>query len=499
MPEVVACKDLTPGYLLRQALFTRQGIKLLAPGTRLSESLCGALLASGEPAFVIARNVSEVAEVVKARDASPPKRSATPLKANTVSTEDFVSNGGVVVVERGDTLEEHHIDALHDSPVPTPPANTSSWTPGRESIARGEPNNPAASDPPARSWAVRHAELARVRAAMLRTADVVVAEKARRWEAVSREVNIGVETIATSETDQPGWPGDVELALMRTERVEQVRRVYGDLLRGLPTSTDLVLEIADELIALAARYPRRFAGLAMVPARRPDYLPDHALTTASICAAISISLSWSKWDVRNAVLAGLLSDCGMMLISEDIRRADRPLDESEINRVRRHPSMSVTLLEAMADLPEVVSLCAYQHHERDDASGYPCGLTSRKIHPIARLVAVADNYAGMTAPRPHRTGIQAYRAMEQIVTMASAGKFERSFTRTLVRVCGLFPIGSYVRLSDETLAMVVGSHPTLVDRPIVRRIRSGQMTDTVDLATLKPWELSVLEPIDARM
>lgn len=499
MPEVIASKDLTPGYLLRQALFTRQGIKLLAPGTRLSETLCGALIASGEPIFIVARNVSEVAEIVRSREAVQPKRAASAVKANTVATEDLMTNGGVIAVERGEQIEEHHVDALKDivsSPSPTGPEQ---WTPERESVARGEAVSSRSVEPPARAWAVRHSELARVRASMLRTSDVVVAEKARRWEGVSREVRIGVETVAIADTDQPGWPGDAELAQMRSERVEQVRRVYADLLRGLPTSTDLVLEIADELVALAARYPRRFAGLAMVPARRADYLPDHALTTASLCAAISISLSWSKWDVRNAVLAGLLSDCGMMLISEDIRRADRPLNEAEINRVRRHPSMSVTLLEAMGDLPDVVSLCAYQHHEREDGSGYPCAVTSRRIHPIARLVAVADTYAGMTAPRPHRAGIQPYSTMEQIVSMASSGKLERALTRTLVRVCGLFPIGSFVRLSDETLAVVVGSHPTLVDRPIVRRVRSGQLTDTVDLSTLKPWELSVLEPIDARM
>ncbi len=502
LPEVIACKDLRPGYLLRQALFTRQGIKLLGPGTRLSEALCGSLRASGEPVFVVARNVSEVSEAMGAKEPVQPTRVQGGARANTLATEDLVTSGGVVAVERGERIEEHHADALAgDSTTQdissAPPATR--WSPGQESIARGQTEPAPAIDQPARAWAVRHNELARVRAAMLKAAESVVVEKARRWDSLPREVRIGIETVAVSEGDQPGWPDDQELALMRAERVGQVRSVYADLLRGLPTSTDLVLEITDELIALAARYPRRFAGFAMVPARRADYLPEHALTTASLCAAMALSLSWSRWDVRNAVLAGLLSDCGMMLIPEDIRRADRTLDEAEINRVRRHPLMSVTLLEAMTDLPEVVALCAYQHHEREDGSGYPSALNSKRIHPIARMVAVADTYAGMTAPRPHRTGIQAYAAMEQLIGMASSGKLERAYTRTLVRVCGLFPVGSYVRLSDETLAIVVGSHPTQVDRPIVRRVRSGTMSEAIDLSTVKPWELSVLEPIDARM
>ncbi len=502
LPEVIACKDLTPGYLLRQALFTRQGIKLLGPGTRLSEALCGSLRASGEPVFVVARNVTEVSEAIGAKDPVQPTRASGGVRTNAVATEDLVTSGGVVAVERGERIEEHHADALNGGPHTKDGASDSpatGWTPGQESIARGQSEPSPAIDQPARAWAVRHNELARVRAAMLKAAENVVAEKARRWDSLPREVRIGIEMVAVSENDEPGWPDDHELALMRAERVGQVRGIYADLLRGLPTSTDLVLEIADELIALAARYPRRFTGLAMVPPRRADYLPDHALTTASLCAAMAISLSWSKWDVRNAVLAGLLCDCGMMLIPEDIRRADRTLDEAELNRMRRHPAMSVTLLEAMTDLPEVVALCAFQHHEREDGSGYPSALTGRRIHPIARMVAVADTYAGMTAPRPHRTGIQPYLAMEQIIGLASNGKLERAYTRTLVRVCGLFPVGSYVRLSDETLAIVVGSHPTQVDRPIVRRVRGGVMSEAIDLSTLKPWELSVLEPIDARM
>jgi hypothetical protein len=49
--------------------------------------------------------------------------------------------------------------------------------------------------------------------------------------------------------------------------------------------------------------------------------------------------------------------------------------------------------------------------------------------------------------------------------------------------------------------VVVGSHPDLIDRPIVCTLENApggyRMGMAVDLAEYKPWELSVIQAIDA--
>lgn len=470
-------QDLRPSDVLPLSLFTRQGIKLLSSGTRLSETLCRALEASGEPTFVLASTVAEVAEATP--DEAPKRAGAgANVVVGRAAPVDVVSTGGVLMLEQGQDVEEHHADAL------------------KENNAGTNPPTPADAASANRPWAIRHSELARVRATLLRTADTLVTQKKEAWTKIPRQMKIGLEAVPIALEDHPGWLNADEIQKVRAERVQQVRHIYASLLRGTPTPVGPMREIVEELIALFSRHPRRFASLALSAARKPDYLPDHAYTVASLCVAMSIQMRWARWEVVQAGLAGLLADSGMMLVPQAIRTARRKLDENEINRVRRHTTHSVVLLEAVTDLPEVVALAAYQHHEREDNAGYPAGLGAARIHPIAKLVAVADVYASLSAPRPHRSAMMPYQAMEHVVAISSNGRLDRNAARALVRVCGLFPIGSWVRLSDNTAARVVGVHPEMVDRPIVHRYAGGVAGATVDLSKLKPWELSVLEAIE---
>jgi HD-GYP domain-containing protein (c-di-GMP phosphodiesterase class II) len=56
-------------------------------------------------------------------------------------------------------------------------------------------------------------------------------------------------------------------------------------------------------------------------------------------------------------------------------------------------------------------------HERWDGAGYPDGLAGEAIPLGARVVAVADAYAAMTAGRPYR----AARSPEQALAELRAG------------------------------------------------------------------------------
>jgi hypothetical protein len=75
------------------------------------------------------------------------------------------------------------------------------------------------------------------------------------------------------------------------------------------------------------------------------------------------------------------------------------------------------------------------------------------------------------------------------------GFIHRPLVRALVETVGLYPIGSYVRLSNEKTALVVGMHVSSPDRPIVRICDANGCTrgDLIDLTQNEPWELFVLD------
>ena len=71
----------------------------------------------------------------------------------------------------------------------------------------------------------------------------------------------------------------------------------------------------------------------------------------------------------------------------------------------------------MPDLRPIIPIVR-SHHERWDGKGYPDGLGGEAIHPLARVVALADAFDAMTSDRPYRKGMPASVAFAEIEKMA---------------------------------------------------------------------------------
>ncbi len=165
--------------------------------------------------------------------------------------------------------------------------------------------------------------------------------------------------------------------------------------------------------------------------------------------------------------------------------------------MRRHPIFSELLLRDAPWVAQAVRDAAVQHHEREDASGYPLGLNRHQIGDLARVLAVADCFAAATTSRPWRAPKLAYMAMEELQQAAARRRLWQPAVHALIQAVGLFPVGSYVRLSDGKHARVVAANPHAVDRPVVLRLADATHGEgeLVDLASLSPEALNVVRPL----
>jgi HD-GYP domain-containing protein (c-di-GMP phosphodiesterase class II) len=64
------------------------------------------------------------------------------------------------------------------------------------------------------------------------------------------------------------------------------------------------------------------------------------------------------------------------------------------------------------------ALIVRHHHEREDGSGYPDGLSGETIPLGARVVAVADVYDALTSERPYRRALTHAAALELLAVEA---------------------------------------------------------------------------------
>lgn len=196
-----------------------------------------------------------------------------------------------------------------------------------------------------------------------------------------------------------------------------------------------------------------------------EYLFDHCINVALLSMSVASSAGLPREQIKETGFGAVLQDMGMLRVPPEIRLANRKLSKEEFFEIQRHPMYTLDWLERVTCVPVVSKIITYQSHERLDQSGYPRQRASMFVHPLAKIVGIADSFVAMTRPRPYRPAHLPYEATKTI--LSEVGKFERSTVRMFLDAVGLFPPGSYVELDTGTKCRVVRANPGHHTRPLV--------------------------------
>lgn len=116
--------------------------------------------------------------------------------------------------------------------------------------------------------------------------------------------------------------------------------------------------------------------------------------------------------------AGLLHDIGKAEVPPDILSKPGKLTHEEIALIREHPLTAERILRRSGDYDELVIAAAVQHHEKNDGTGYPFGLSSSQIGEIGRLTAVCDVYSALTELRAYKRQSSPHNSFDTLRSMA---------------------------------------------------------------------------------
>ena len=151
----------------------------------------------------------------------------------------------------------------------------------------------------------------------------------------------------------------------------------------------------------------------LVPDGRAVYQSAHALNTAILALAVSDALGMPAEERREAALAGLLHDIGMVRLPAEMM-GDAVYSQEDRARVRGHPLEGARLLLRQPEPFETPAVVSYEHHLRQDGSGYPRLSYSREPHVMSRIIAVCDAFDALLASRPDRPGLEPTVALLQL-------------------------------------------------------------------------------------
>lgn len=186
-------------------------------------------------------------------------------------------------------------------------------------------------------------------------------------------------------------------------------------------------------------------------------------------------------------IAAMLHDISLMGMS------DMVVGEDGQELYRQHPIMSNNIADSIIGINPKVGMTIAQVHESPAGDGFPRGLRANRIMETARVINLADTFLTLTSSKqplvlPTGRNFHPADAMGYLMFHAAQGQFEISAVKALIRAASLYPVGSRVQLSDQSIATVYRSSRTTPTKPIVRLESSQSLVD------LRHFEHSILGP-----
>ena len=221
-----------------------------------------------------------------------------------------------------------------------------------------------------------------------------------------RDRLVPVLMVADGETARlRGWEaGADEVLLLPLRRGQLVSRARALLQRrklyeGLVEAEKVLLALAE---AVEAQDP---------------YARGHTRKALAGALALGEKVGLSAGEMRELRLGAILHDVGKVGLDRATLLKEGPLSPEERRKVKAHPVGGWRIARLLGQgAGDVVR----HHHERWDGGGYPEGLKGNAIPLLARIMAIADTFSALTAPRPYRPALTPQGALR--VLAAESGK-----------------------------------------------------------------------------
>lgn len=243
------------------------------------------------------------------------------------------------------------------------------------------------------------------------------------------------------------------------------------------------------------------------------YAFEHSVEVAVAGVILGIRHRLGETELRQLAMGCLCHDIGKVLIPREILDKTGPLTEAEEEELRRHPDEGYKIMQQVSSSEDIVARhIVWQHHERQDGSGYPRGLKGTNLYghqrkrpfglglmlPMAEIAAVANVYCALASDQPRRKALPPAQVATSLKRMAGT-HLNRDIVGGFLSVFPTYPVGDRVSLRGGDLqghaGVVTAINSGNVNRPMVRVLFSpdGESIPQFEVDTSQDPELEILE------
>lgn len=256
------------------------------------------------------------------------------------------------------------------------------------------------------------------------------------------------------------------------EETEKLEKIYKNFRDHNVLSINQLSDIVKEILAKLKEENHYILGLPDSEGHEENYIVSHSVKTAVIALALTDFLSIPPHKQIEIGLAALLHEIGMTRIPPQIYRHNRQLSPKERQTIITHPVISFKILKE-AGFPGPVILAVLEHHEHIDGSGYPRKLSGDQISFYGKIIGVSSSYAAAVSKRPFREGQDGHSGIMDLVREMGK-RYDDKILRALVFTLSVYPVGTYVMLSNKVKALVIKTDKQRPKEPTVRLLVNEQ-------------------------
>jgi putative nucleotidyltransferase with HDIG domain len=314
-----------------------------------------------------------------------------------------------------------------------------------------------------------------------------------------RRITIGRITI---EPDEDEHTGIAMAKKVYNSAVETAENLWEQAKAGDQPDPNAARKIIESLAKVVTQ--DRTSLMALTALKKYDnYTFTHMVNVSVLAMSQARALNLEGPILREFGFAALMHDIGKVNTPREVLNKPGKLDKDEFDVMKRHVIDGAHILRKTPEMPALAPIVAFEHHLKQDLSGYPENIGHRDLNLCTMIVSIADVFDALRSNRPYREGLATDR-IRSIMGEQGNPAFNQKLLKRFVNIMGLFPVGNLVRLTTDEVGVITAEHPTDPFRPQVKivfnekgeRLEEPFLANTWERDTRGEYPRAVVEAID---
>ena len=275
---------------------------------------------------------------------------------------------------------------------------------------------------------------------------------------------------STSTSVEHGKDVICEMRSVYTDAVALANKIFDSSTDVTADELENILSFVQAIVNIIQSQGHDMVGCVFQQTGAFEEANPYVLKLVNVCILsieIGMELNYSDIQLVQLGVAAFLHDIGLKkyihIISQPKKIGIR--EKKEIERVA---ITSKELLKNLKDkMGNAIMDIIEQSGEKINGTG-PQGLRGDAISQAAQIIGLVDTYEALTHTRPYR---QKYAPVEALkIILADRDTFNPKLTKILLERIGIYPKGTFVRLSTKETAQVLEQNLKMPSSPIIKII-----------------------------